>query len=90
MASLPKSLMDRELLQATLEGLKSQRLRIDEQIGMIERMLGGARSGAKPIVHAGSPGRRRRAMSAAARKRIADAQKKRWAEYRKKRTGKGA
>ncbi len=84
MAGLPAKLRDRELLQATLEGLRMQRARIEEQILMIERLLPGSASGAKVPASAASQRRKRQPMSAAARKRIAEAQKKRWAEYRKK------
>jgi hypothetical protein len=46
--------------------------------------------GARKAVQAPVTLRRRRKMSASARKRIAEAQKKRWAEWRKKKTTKGA
>ena len=84
---------DKSLLSAALEGLELQKQRIEEQIQQVRAMLGmgGAakrgrpRKSAEPAVEAGSkPGRRKRQLSAAARKRIAAAQKKRWAEFRKK------
>jgi hypothetical protein len=79
------------LLEAALEGLQLQRSRIDEQIAEVRRLLGQraapARSGA--TAHSGGfrAPRARRALSAAARKRIAAAQKRRWAEYRKQAAG---
>jgi hypothetical protein len=87
--------LDRELLQAALEGLTLQRERLDEQIAQVRSRLGGAsgRGPGRPPAAAKNAGsaqegggqRRRRNLSAAARKRIAAAQKKRWAEFRKQR-----
>ncbi len=78
------------LLEAALEGLKSQRSRIDQQIAEVEQMLGRRRSRPALAATAVLPGvpRKRRALSPAARRRIAAAQKKRWAEYRKNNSGK--
>lgn len=79
---------DPAFLAAALEGLESQKRRLDDQIAEVRRLLGGgaARKAAKaaPVVSAdGAVAKPRRQMSASARKRIAEAQKKRWAEYRK-------
>lgn len=73
------------LLEAALEGLKSQRSRIDQQISEVEQMLGRRRGRPASAASAVLPGvpRKKRELSPAARKRIAAAQKKRWAEYRK-------
>ena len=74
------------ILAAALEGLKLQRRTLDEQIQEVKAKLdkrGGRKAGgrgAKP---------RKRVLSAAARKRIAQAQKKRWAEYRKQAAAQG-
>jgi hypothetical protein len=93
MARLPKlgKAENRTLLTAALEGLELQKARIDEQIRLVRGLLGGGVK--RPVVEAvaavvaAAPGKRRRALSVAARKRIAAAQKKRWAEYRKKLAG---
>ena len=85
---MPKvtSIDEATILAAALEGLKLQRRTLDEQIQEVKAKLdkrGGRKStggGAKP---------RKRVLSAAARKRIAQAQKKRWAEYRKQTAAQG-
>ncbi len=68
-------LNDPAVLQAALEGLERQRERTEEHIAELRRHFGKATPKGAP--------RKRRTMSATARKRIAQAQKKRWAEYRK-------
>ena len=87
MARISRTITDNSLLEAALEGLKSQRTRIEEQIQQVQKMLGGGRGPGRPAAAkkaSGAAPRARRQLSAAARKRIAAAQKKRWAEYRKK------
>ncbi len=81
---MPKtsSIDDAVVLTAALEGLALQRQKLDEQIRAVRAgldKLGGRRS----VKRAAKP-KKKRVLSAAARKRIAQAQKKRWAEYRKK------
>ena len=77
------SIANRELLQAALEGLEIQRQRITDQIRNVQSLL-GSRRGPRPASERAAPGRRRRRrLSAAGRKRIAEAQKRRWAEQRK-------
>lgn len=77
------SIANRELLQAALEGLEIQRQRITDQIRSVQSLL-GSRRGPRPASEPAAPGRRRRRrLSAAGRKRIAEAQKRRWAEQRK-------
>ncbi len=80
----------REILEAALQGLESQREKLDEQIAEVRRMVSGrgaAKTSRLPAKkHAGNPGRparKRRALSQEARNRIAAAQKKRWAAFRK-------
>jgi hypothetical protein len=75
---------DREILAAAIEGFEAQKTRLDARIAEIKQKLGGGVSEA-PVSSTAAPeaGRKRRKMSAAARKRIADAQKKRWAAVRK-------
>jgi len=79
----------REILEAALQGLESQRNRLDNQIAEVRGLLGG-RAGRPAKTHstntAGSTAqgpRKKRVLSAEARKRIAAAQKKRWAAFRK-------
>jgi peptidoglycan hydrolase CwlO-like protein len=77
----------REILEAALEGLETQRQKLDEQIAEVRRML-GSRAGRTKTAGASEQsatrtGRKRRTLSAEARKRIAAAQKKRWAAIKK-------
>ena len=82
----------REILEAALQGLEAQRERLEEQINQVRAMM-GRRAGGPAKTSASetdspsktSRGRRRkrRTLSAEARKRIAAAQKKRWAAFRK-------
>ncbi len=74
---------DNEILAAAIEGFEAQKLRLDARIAEIRQKLGGAEITEEPSAAAPESGRKRRKMSAAARKRIADAQKKRWAAVRK-------
>jgi hypothetical protein len=75
---------DNEILAAAIEGFEAQKTRLDARIAEIRQKLGGdADSSEEPAAEAPTNGRKRRKMSAAARKRIADAQKKRWAAVRK-------
>jgi hypothetical protein len=76
-----------EILTAALDGFEVQRNRIDEKIAELRRRLDGSAKPAAASPVSSAP-RRKRRMSAAARKRIADAQKKRWAEFRKTSQGK--
>jgi hypothetical protein len=69
--------------------LEAQREKLDEQIAEVRRMLGtraGRKtksSGAESKQPAVKRGRKKRTLSAEARKKIAAAQKKRWAQFRK-------
>jgi hypothetical protein len=73
--------LDNEILAAAIEGFEAQKKHIDTQIAEIRQKLGGG--AAEPSVAAPQAGRKRRKMSAAGRKRIAEAQRKRWAASRK-------
>lgn len=66
-------------IEQILSDLRSERDRIDAAI----RALEGGKTGRGPGRPAGS-GRKRRTMSAAARKRISEMMKLRWAERKKK------
>jgi hypothetical protein len=85
------SVLSPEILHAALAGLDAQRNRIEADISRVRALLGIRRPGRPARTAAeSSPSeaeqpktRKKRTMSAAARKRIAAAQKKRWAEYHK-------
>src|SRR5258708_4839945 len=69
--------ISREILNAAMEGLERQKTRIEEQIIHVRALL-GIRKGGRPPKNAAAqeapnPPRKRRKMSAAARKRIGDA-----------------
>lgn len=95
MPRTPTSAPSREILEAALQGLESQKQRLDEQIAHVRGLLGtsgtGRKAGRPPKNPEAQPssaghtpgGRSKRVLSAEARKRIAAAQKKRWAAYRK-------
>ncbi len=78
---MPTPRLTPELISAAIEGYESQRARIEQKVAELRAILSGgpAESAATPEA---SP-RKRRKMSAAGRKAIADAQRKRWAEARK-------
>jgi len=71
-------------IQQILSDLRSERERIDNAI----RALEGGKTGRGPGRPAGS--RKRRTMSASARKRISEMMKLRWAERKKKAKAKAA
>jgi hypothetical protein len=78
------------LYEAALEGLELQKQRIEEQIRQVRALVGGRKprpyTVASPVAETSEDDakpRKKRNLSAAARKRIAAAQKKRWAEFRK-------
>ena len=75
---MPTQKLTAEILIAAIEGFESQKRRIDVQIAELRTLLDGTRT--EPVAAAEAPTRKRRKMSAAARKRIGDAQRKRWAE----------
>ncbi len=79
------TLPNQSLLTAALEGLELQRTRIDEQIREVRSMLGQGSERKSREAHSTpeKPTRKKRVLSAAARKRIAAAQKARWAKFRK-------
>ena len=80
---MPKSsskLDELAILAAALDGLKLQKLKIDEQIQQVNARLSRV-AGRKPVGRPPKSGKR--VLSAAARKRISLAQKKRWELHRK-------
>ena len=79
-----------EILAYALSHLEKERDDIQGKIDHVRRQLGGKVSSPAPAAQAAEPGRKKRILSAAARKRIAAAQKKRWAEHRKQQKAKAA
>ena len=78
--NMPRQRMTHEIITAAIDGFEAQKKRINAQIADLRQALTG--NGAQGVA-APEPMRRRRKMSAAARKRIAEAQRKRWAAMRK-------
>jgi peptidoglycan hydrolase CwlO-like protein len=68
-----------EIIQAAIEGFEARKRQINQQIAELRGML----SGASTESVAASPANGPRTMSAASRKRIADAMRKRWAAAKK-------
>ena len=64
-----------EIITAAIEGFENQKARIDEQIAELRAMLNGR----QPTAAVAPQTTKRSTMSAAGRKRIAEAQRKRWA-----------
>jgi hypothetical protein len=77
---MPAQKLNVEILNAAIQGFETQKGRIDAQIAEIWKMLAVGRTGPGT---AAEPQKRKRKMSAAARKRIGDAQQKRWAESKR-------
>jgi hypothetical protein len=75
---------DAEFMAAALVGYDQQRLEILEKMAELRRQLGGRRvDAAVGSLDGTRPVRKKRAMSAAGRRRIAAAQRKRWAKFHK-------
>jgi hypothetical protein len=90
MAIKPVVVNQRSLLEAALVGLEIQKANIEAQIREVQQSLGtrvAAPAKQAPAPAAAAP-KTKRTLSAAARKRIAEAQKRRWAAYRKNESGK--
>jgi hypothetical protein len=77
-------LLDTMTLQMALIGYEAERQKIQDKIAELQRQPNGRAGRAAPTVAAIPAERGSRRMSAAARRRIAEAQKKRWAAYRRK------
>jgi hypothetical protein len=76
-----------EILAYALRHLEKEREDIETRISFIRKQLGVRVSAWAPAAAASAEatpaGRKKRVLSASARRRIAAAQKKRWAEHRK-------
>jgi hypothetical protein len=70
-----------EIIAAAILGFEEQKRHLDSQISELRATLSG--SPAEPSTTAEPTKRKRRKMSAAGRKAIAEAQRKRWAESKK-------
>ena len=68
-----------ELIAAAIEGFEAQKKRIDGQIDELRQMLNGGHP-TEPAMPA--PPKRKRRLSAAGRRAIAEATRKRWAAVR--------
>ncbi|MBZ5619510.1 MAG: hypothetical protein LAQ69_12415 [Acidobacteriia bacterium] len=73
---MPTPKLSAEIIAAAIEGFESQKRRIDTQIEELRAMLSGGRT--EGTVAPEAPTRKRK-VSAAARRRMAEGQKKRWA-----------
>jgi hypothetical protein len=73
--------LTREIIAAAIEGFEAQKTRIDDQIAELRTVLTGGSAG--PAAAPEPPKHKRRKMSAAGRKAIAEAQRKRWAASKK-------
>ena len=84
-----KAKQDTETLEMALVGFEQKKVEIEEKIRHIKGLLAGSpvsspkKASGPKAKDAAAPTRKKRTLSAAARKRIALAQKKRWAEHRK-------
>src|SRR6185503_7965457 len=67
-----------EIILAAIAGFEQQKKHVDEEIARLRAMLSGGRTAAS----AETPTRRRRKLSAEARRRMRDAQRARWARVR--------
>src|SRR6266852_2564359 len=81
------TMSDAEVLKAALLGLETKRSEIEGKMAELRRQIGDGRDGQSArksaAVDSAAPAPKKRTMSAAARRRIADAQRKRWAAKKK-------
>jgi len=89
-----RSKADPTTLAMALVGYQIEKEKIEDKIREIRAHLGGRAvsvSATESATAGAAPARRKRVLSASARRRIAAAQRKRWAEHRKKmaKAGKG-
>ena len=77
-----RTVQDLATLQMALVGYQLEREKIDDKIRQIEAQLRGKNTSSAGVL--GRSPKKKRTLSAAARRRIAAAQRKRWAEHRKR------
>jgi hypothetical protein len=75
---MPTPRLTNEIIAAAIDGYESQKNQIDAKIAELRALMHGGAAEASAPAEEGSP-RKRRKMSAAGRKAIAEAQRKRWA-----------
>ena len=73
----------RRLLELALKGLEAERAKIDDEIAQVKSQLNSHPRANIQAQPAGGAPKKKRAMSAAARKKISEAMKRRHAEMRK-------
>ncbi len=73
--------LTKEIISAAIYGFEEQRRKLDAQIAELRGMLSENSNGATPSAR---KARKRRRMSGAGRKAIAEAQRKRWAASKEK------
>jgi hypothetical protein len=78
---MPTTRLTPELIAAAIDGYEFQKTRIDTKIAELRSLLTGGAS--EPTATPEPPKRKRRRISAAGRKAIAEAQRKRWAASKK-------
>ena len=76
---MPEQSLTPEILTAALQGFEAQRARLDAHIAEVRRLLGARPQQSTTPAEAPKP---KRKMSAAGRRRMAEAAKKRWAAHR--------
>ena len=82
---MPAQKLSPEIIQAAIEGFEAQKSRIDAQIAQLRQMLDGdRRDRLEAAAPSPAPQKRKRRLSAAGRKAIAEAARKRWAAIRAK------
>ena len=74
---MPTPKLTTEILNAAIDGYEAQKARIDTQIAELRAMLSGGAT--QPTAASEPRTRKNRRLSAAGRKRIAEAARKRWA-----------
>ena len=74
---------DRRILELALQGLETERQRIESEIIEIRKRLHHSAGTRNRVVLEGRPDTPKRNLSDAGRKAISDAMKNRWAKYRK-------
>jgi hypothetical protein len=81
--------LDPTILEAALVGYQAELQKIQEKIAAIRRQLGGRVAALVPAISSDGS-RPKRQMSAAAKRRIAEAQKKRWRKFHAQQKGQAA
>jgi hypothetical protein len=80
---MPTPKLTTEILTAAILGMEAQKEKLDAKIAELRSLLTGG-SAETPAAAQEPAKRKRRKMSAAGRKAIAEAQRKRWAESKKR------